>query len=68
MVVAETDGLTRNKDCAKTAACSHAKDEYDGCAFRVQKWQEADEEERKELGPKEDCVEECKFSFSLALL
>ena len=25
-------------------------------------WNDADDEERKKLGPKEDCVEECEYS------
>lgn len=50
-------------ECSKTPSCSHAKYEYEECSERVQKWQEADEDERKSLGPKEDCVEECACSI-----
>ena len=48
-------------ECAKQQPCAKHKDELEECAHRVQVWDEADEEERKKLGSKEDCVEECRF-------
>lgn len=44
-------------ECAHTAQCAPYKHHYDECVERVTR-QEEDEDFK---GPKEDCVEECKF-------
>lgn len=45
-------------ECAHSAQCAPFKHHYDECVERVTR-QEEDEDHK---GPKEDCVEECKFS------
>ncbi|KAI4089788.1 MAG: hypothetical protein LQ348_003995 [Seirophora lacunosa] len=45
------------EECAKSSQCAPLKHHYDACAERVQQ-QEEDEDYK---GPKEDCVEECKW-------
>lgn len=58
------DEDTPKTECAKTRPCAHAKEEFEECSERVRLWDEADEEERKKLGPHEDCVEECELLCS----
>ncbi|CAO1605386.1 Cytochrome b-c1 complex subunit 6, mitochondrial [Xanthoria calcicola] len=48
------------EECAKSSQCAPLKHHYDACAERVTKQQE--DEDYK--GPKEDCVEECRFHHS----
>ena len=44
-------------ECAKSSQCAPLKHHYDACAERVQRHQE----DENYKGPKEDCVEECKW-------
>lgn len=46
-------------ECASSSNCAPYKHHYDECVERVTK-QEEDEDYK---GPKEDCVEECKWHF-----
>ncbi|KAL8960224.1 MAG: hypothetical protein Q9193_003031 [Seirophora villosa] len=47
----------RLNECARSSQCAPLKHHYDACAERVQQ-QEEDEDYK---GPKEDCVEECRW-------
>ncbi|KAF3934827.1 hypothetical protein ABW19_dt0200813 [Dactylella cylindrospora] len=44
------------EDCQNAKQCASYKHHYDECAERVQKWDDASEEEKE--GPRENCVEE----------
>lgn len=54
------DEIFQSIECAKSSQCAPLKHHYDACAERVTKQQE--DEDYK--GPKEDCVEECRFHHS----
>ena len=44
-------------ECARSAGCIGYKHHYEECVERVT----AQKEDESYKGPKEDCVEECKF-------
>jgi hypothetical protein len=51
--------LTFVSECAHSAVCAPYKHHYDECVERVTRQEEAGEDFK---GPKEDCVEECKYN------
>lgn len=59
----ETAGLTDTQlyitECANSSQCAPFKHHFDECVERVTRQQE----DPNYKGPKEDCVEECKFSI-----
>jgi len=46
-------------ECANSAQCAPFKHHFDECVERVH----AQHSDHKHKGPKEDCLEECEFSF-----
>jgi hypothetical protein len=56
--------LTAFLECAHSAVCAPYKHHYDECVERVTRQEEQGDDFK---GPKEDCVEECKYNKKLAI-
>lgn len=50
--------LINSAECAHSAVCAPYKHHYDECVERVTRQEEEGDDFK---GPKEDCVEECKY-------